>query len=190
MGAPAPPYYHGAPFQPTRTMRRLALTTILASLLLIACRSTPEPRETAAETEPTPDWLAEVRAAVAASEPSFEVQPLRDPAVEDLRAQAARLESQAAYREAIAALDQALALSPADPELRQWRAELLLGKGLLDEAEAAAAEAFESGPRVGSLCLRSWHTVRVARLARGQEDGAEVAAAMLDRCRVEPPPRM
>lgn len=171
-------------------MQRLALTAVLTSLLLLACRSTPEPRETAADPEPSPNWLAEVRAAVAASEPSFEVQPLRDPAVEDLRAQAARLESEAAYVEAVAALDQALALSPSDPELRQWRAELLLGKGLLDEAEAAAAEAFESGPRVGSLCLRSWHTVRVARVARGNSEAADVAAAMLDRCRVEPPPRM
>ncbi len=162
-------------------------------LVLTACGSTPEPRPPQAEVpaQPAPvELLAEVRRAVAEQPPAFEVQPLRDPAVEDLREQARQAEVRIDPEAALAALDQALVLSPTDPELRQWRAEILLAKGRLEEAELAAAEAYESGPRVGSLCLRSWHTVRVAREARGLGDGAQRAVAMLDRCRVEPPPRL
>jgi len=159
--------------------------------LLAACRGTPEPRPEEPVVEPAgPSLIDQVRSAVAAQEGGFEVQPLREPAVEDLRQQVLQAEAAGDHVAALERLDQALVIVPGDPELRQWRAEVLLAKGLLDDAELAAAEAFELGPRVGSLCLRSWHTVRVAREARGNTEAAQVAEGMLDRCRVEPPPRM
>jgi tetratricopeptide (TPR) repeat protein len=139
---------------------------------------------------PQRDLLGEVRAAVAAHETGFEVQPLREPAIEDLRSRALQSQAGGDADDALEALEQAIALSQSDPELRQLRAEALLSKGLLDEAERAAAWAYEAGPRVGSLCLRSWHTVRVAREARGTPESARIAEGMLQGCQVKPPPRM
>ncbi len=172
-----------------KPMRRNTLLVTLV-LLVSACSSTPDapPPETSAT--PQRDLLAEVRAAVATHDTGFEVQPLREPAIEDLRSSAIQAQAKGDHDDALVALDQAISLSPSDPELRQLRAEAFLSKGMLDEAERAAALAYEAGPRVGSLCLRSWHTVRVARDARGTPEAAKVAEGMLQGCQVEPPPRL
>lgn len=159
-------------------------------LLIAACSSTPDSSSRVTPIASERDLLGDVRAAVAAQETGFEVQPLRDPAIEDLRSRAMQLQADGDSDEALESLDEAIALSPDDPELRQLRAEALLSQGLLDDAERAAALAYEAGPRVGSLCLRSWHTVRVVREARGAPESAKVAAGMLQGCQVEPPPRM
>lgn len=170
-------------------MHRNILVAAFA-LLFAACSSTPDPNPSETRLAAERDLLGEVRAAVAAHETGFEVQPLRDPAIEDLRSRALELQADGNNDKALEALDQAIAQSPDDPELRQLRAEALLSRGLLDDAERAAALAYEAGPRVGSLCLRSWHTVRVIREARGAPESAKVAAGMLQGCQVEPPPRM
>lgn len=170
-------------------MRRHTLLAALA-LLISACSSTPDSQQSETSQVPQRDLLSEVQAAVAAHDTGFEVQPLREPAIEDLRSKAMQSQASGDLDEALEALERAIALSPSDPELRQLRAEALLSKGLLDEAERAAALAYEAGPRVGSLCLRSWHTVRVAREARGSPKSAKVAEGMLQGCQVEPPPRM
>lgn len=159
-------------------------------LLVAACSSTPDSNPREAPMTLKRDLLGEVRAAVAAHDTGFEVQPLREAAIEDLRNRAIQSQTDGDNDEALESLEQAIVLSPDDPELRQLRAEALLAKGLLDDAERAAALAYEAGPRVGSLCLRSWHTVRVAREARGSPESAKVAEGMLKACQIEPPPRM
>ena len=141
------------------------------TLLVLAACSTAPPRDMPAL--PTFDAvaaLAEIRAASDADAGELDVQPLRDPQVEDLRQQAAALESRRRDRDAAGALDQALAINPDDPALLQERAEIALLLGQLLQAERLAHRAFATGSKVGPLCRRHWETiaqVSANRLAAG-----------------------
>ena len=181
--------------------------------LLAACGSTP-----VASTwiGPSPEQLvSEIRAAGAAMPGELDVQPLRDPMVEDLRVRAARAERTQRYAEAAADLDKALALSPDDPGLLQERAEAAVLEKDLAKAEALARRAFGLGAKVGPLCRRHWMTIRQSLaqhqsrlmqqqaaghmkgevLARWEQDMAKVATDLelarrdQDGCTVSPPPR-
>ena len=171
-------------------LKLLALGAGLA--LLAGCTATPETaaRRVKKAAPPTPTQLvASVRAA-GATGVELEVQPLRDPQVEDLRAQATRLESAGKTKKADKVLLQALAISPGDPDLLQWRAELaLLGKDW-QQAERLANTSFERGPKLGGLCRRNWLTVQFARQRRKSPAAAEVARQQGERCTVAPPVRM
>ena len=127
-------------------------------LLLASCGSAP-----VASTwiGASPEQLvSEIRAVGAAMPGELDVQPLRDPMVEDLRVRAARAERAQRYAEAAADLDKALALSPEDPGLLQERAEAAVLEKDLAKAEALARRAFALGGKVGPLCRRHWMTIR------------------------------
>ncbi|MBW8850787.1 MAG: hypothetical protein JF600_08405 [Xanthomonadales bacterium] len=189
-----------------------AAAAMLAALLA-ACGSTP-----VASTwiGPSPEQLvSEIRAAGAAMPGELDVQPLRDPMVEDLRVRAARAERTQRYAEAAADLDKALALSPDDPGLLQERAEAAVLEKDLAKAEALARRAFGLGGKVGPLCRRHWMTIRQSLaqhqsrlmqqqaaghmkgevLDRWEQDMAKVATDLelarrdQDACTVSPPPR-
>ncbi len=165
----------------------------LLTLTLAGCAATPGPPAQTVTATPPPsgsELLLQVRAAAHDDGDALDVQPLRDPLVDDLLAEAEALERQGDFAAAAQRLQQALDLTPTDPGLRQHRAELLLAKGLLDEAETEAWAAFQSGPRVGPLCRRSWTTVQLARSVRGDPVGAEKAAQQVGRCATPPPVRM
>lgn len=189
-----------------------AAAAVLAALLA-ACGSTP-----VASTwiGPSPEQLvSEIRAAGAAMPGELDVQPLRDPMVEDLRVRAARAERTQRYAEAAADLDKALALSPDDPGLLQERAEAAVLEKDLAKAETLARRAFGLGGKVGPLCRRHWMTIRQSLaqhqsrlmqqqaaghmkgevLDRWEQDMAKVATDLelarrdQDACTVSPPPR-
>ena len=189
-----------------------AAAAVLAALLA-ACGSTP-----VASTwiGPSPEQLvSEIRAAGAAMPGELDVQPLRDPMVEDLRVRAARAERTQRYAEAAADLDNALALSPDDPGLLQERAEAAVLEKDLAKAETLARRAFGLGGKVGPLCRRHWMTIRQSLaqhqsrlmqqqaaghmkgevLDRWEQDMAKVATDLelarrdQDACTVSPPPR-
>ncbi len=167
------------------------LLVIAMGLLLVAC-STDAPQSSrgrpAAKVEVAVQ-VAQVRAAgISANE--LEVQPLRDPQVEDLRVEAEALESRGELRQADATLDRALALTPGDPDLLQWKAELALLRRAWLPAEQAANASFENGPKLGGLCRRNWTTIAFAREGRGDAAGAAVARGQVEACRVAPPVRM
>lgn len=164
---------------------------LAAVFVLGACSSPPSPQKPVASPEPPPrDLVAEVRAAGADADDALEVQPLRDPQIEDLRASATRAESAGRHAEADAFLQKALTLTPDDPELLQWRAELLLAQAYYDEAAILANRSYERGPKLGALCRRNWTTIQLAREMRQQGDEAATAAQQAIRCTVEPPVRM
>lgn len=170
------------------TLRTLALA---AALTLAACSSPPAAQKQAAKPDAPPrNLVAEVRAAGANGDDSLEVQPLRDPVVEDLRANAMRAETAGKHAEADGYLKQALTFSPDDPELLQWRAELLLAQDFFDEAAILANRSFEQGPKLGALCRRNWTTIKLAREMRGNAAEATAAAQQATRCTVAPPVRM
>jgi hypothetical protein len=151
-------------------MIRLLPACALLALLVSGCASAPP-----ASSAPAFDGaaaLAAVRAAGQAETGELEVQPLRDPQVEDLREQSAQLQASKDFRGAADALDRALALQPADgrdPAVLQDRAELALQLGDAAAAEGFARQAIALGSATGPLCRRHWETVLQAALARAND---------------------
>lgn len=144
------------------TIKRLLISAGL--LLLASCTSAPPAPEWSG---PAPEQLvAEIRAAGAFEKGELDVQPLRDPMVEDLRMQAAQFESARRYPDAAAALDKALAIAPEDPALLQERAEVAVLQKNLDKAAALARDAYALGGKVGPLCRRHWATIRLQPLGK------------------------
>ncbi|KFL36336.1 tetratricopeptide repeat protein [Arenimonas donghaensis] len=178
---------------------RLTRLGLLAPVLLLAaCASSPAgqatPTSASADTTPsaraTPaELVAQVRAA-GENGLELEVQPLRDPQVDDLRARARELEDAGKPKAAFEALAQALEISPEDPELLQWQAELSLLRRSWEQAELLAAKSYEVGPKLGGLCRRNWATIGHARDMRGADEAAEVAHRQGESCIVAPPVRM
>lgn len=127
----------------------------LAVTLLVGCITAPSrgPAFDAAAL------VATIRAAGAASATELEVQPLRDPQIEDLRQQAAQLEHKHMYRGAADLLDRAIAINADDPALLQERTELALLLRDPAEAERFARRAIELGSTTGPLCRRHWETL-------------------------------
>ena len=158
-----------------RRLRPASLVALFCALA--ACNSTPPVPEW---TGPAPEQLvAEIRAAGQAASDELDVQPLRDPMVEDLRAEAARAERRREPVAAAAALDKALALSPDDPALLQERAEAAVLLKDMERAATLARRAFETGAKVGPLCRRHWATIRQSLAHRQRALQAEAAAHRL-----------
>jgi tetratricopeptide (TPR) repeat protein len=166
--------------------RILFAANVMATLALAACVSAPPP---AVWSGPAPDALvAEIRAAQAfegskATPGELDVQPFREPAIEDLRQQASRHEREKRFADAAAALDEALALSPDDPALLQERAETAVLLQDIDRAERLARNAFDIGSKVGPLCRRHWATIAVVLRERAQQRRGQAAASKRDEDR-------
>jgi len=158
----------------------------LAAALAAAGCASPPLIQTRSLTDATPEQMvAQVRAAGGDDDSrELAVQPLRDPAVEDLRQDAAQLERQKRYADAAAALDKALAINPDDPATLQERAEIALLMGDPDQAETLARRGFELGAKVGPLCRRHWATVEQTRLVAGDAQGAASAKTQMEACKV------
>ena len=163
------------------------------ALLLAGCASAPAgpaPSAPVAAAKASPaELVAQVRAAGEHGH-ELEVQPLRDPQVEDLRAQAKAQEAAGEPKAAFETLARALVISPGDPDLLQWQAELALLRRAWKQAEALAAESFDRGPKLGGLCRRNWATIGHARAMRGAHEAAGVAHRQGESCTVSPPVRM
>lgn len=161
------------------------LATALIAAALAACASSPRDILATPLTDATPEQMvAAVRAAAGDDDKELAVQPLRDPMVEDLRQTATRLEQQKRYKDAAAALDKALAITPDDPAVLQERAEAALYQRDIGTAEKLARRGFELGAKVGPLCRRHWATVQQARLMAGDAAGADAAKVQLEACKV------
>lgn len=175
-------------------MRRIAIA-LLAPMLALAGCATP-PRTTPATVKvDTAAAVAAVRAAGRVGAVELDVRPLADPQVRDLREQAAAHETAGKIDAAVASLDAALALTPADPALLQERAELALLQGRWSQALDFARRSHAEGPGVGPLCRRQHELqvqVALAEALQGDADAparADVARRARDACTVTPPPR-
>lgn len=173
---------------------RLVVAAALAALLLAGCGRTvqaPSMPQPAAQPPVAPaSLLAQVREAGRTVADSLDVQPLRDPQVEDLLQTAARLEGEGDFAAAAQRIDQALAISDRDPELLQRRAEYALPLGDWAGAQELAMRSFELGPRLGPLCRRNWTTMRLAYEHAEAEAAAATARQRVAECTIEPPVRM
>ena len=133
--------------------------------------------------------LAQVRSAGQLGN-ELDVQPLRDPQVEDLRAAATAAEARADWAGAQRALARALEITPNDPELLQWQAEIALVAHDFARAQQLATQSWERGPKLGGLCRRNWTTMQLARESRGDTGNAAIAQQRVGQCAVNPPVRM
>jgi len=173
------------------TTKTMWVRTSLAALvfaILAACsaQESPPPKVKVVKR----DLLMEIRSQAASLASSVQVEPLADPEVDDLRKRARSEELQRNYDAASATIRQALALRPDDPTLIQWSAELALVRGEYLEAEQGAQRSYELGPKLGEICVRNWLTIKEARSARSDAQGATSAAAQLPACQVQGPVRM
>lgn len=194
----------------TLGFRRLSVSLVLASLLLVGCASTPPPLPVA-ELKPEPEIdalelaierIGSIREqADLAEQVVIEVFPLAEPSVADLVEAARAAEARGELARAKDYVNQALELNPHDAELWQLRAELRIGLAQWQLAEADARHAWEIGPRTGPLCARNWITVAMARRegrpaepafaddiasdARSDEDFEQA----VERCLQRPPER-
>jgi Flp pilus assembly protein TadD len=161
---------------------------VLATAMLSGCGGSGSPAAGVRKLSGA-QMLAQVRAAGETGR-ELDVQPLRDPQVEDLRAMAAAAEQRGDYAAADAALVSALHISANDPDLTQWRAELALVRRDWSGAEKLAMESYDRGPKLGGLCRRNWTTLQLARESRGDTGNAAIAQQRVGQCAVNPPVRM
>ena len=174
----------------------IRFTTICAfmALTLAACSGGTgsgivEARGSSTRAVPGNSLLMQVRAAGKVGT-ELDVQPLRDPQVEDLRAAATSAENAGDYAGAQRLLAQALVLSPDDPDLLQWQAEMSLASRDWSQAVQYATRSFERGPKLGGLCRRNWMTIRLASDAKDDHATAAQAQQRVAGCIVAPPTRM
>jgi tetratricopeptide (TPR) repeat protein len=176
------------------SMRAMAMrgATILGAVLLLASCATPPPAPVAPVGPPPltdTQIVAQVREAGELGK-ELVVTPLVDPHVEDLRERAEKAQASNRPQRADRELLKALEITPDDPDLLQWRAELAVLRKARDEAEALAKRSIALGPKSGPLCRRNWTLVKLLRESRGEAENAASAAAMLERCTIAPPVRM
>ena len=174
-------------------MNRWSGLVVVLGILVSACAGPGPVRPEIEATTPVSnavDLIGEVRLAGIGDGESIEVRPLADPLVDDLVEAAIEQERQQDWAAADASLKQALELSPDDPTLLQWRAEMALAMGQLDAAVQLANTSWELGPRLGSLCRRNWATIGLARALSDLPEAAETARRQGDKCTPTPPVRM
>lgn len=164
-------------------MMHLRLLPLVIAVMLAACATAP-PQTKFVTTQPPETLVATIRATAGNNEDELAVQPLRDPHVEDLRAQAVQLERNHLYRAAATVLDQALAINPDDPAVLQERAEVAILLREFDQAETLARHASDVGAKVGPLCRRHWATIEQVRLANDDAVNAAAAKAQIETCKV------
>ena len=160
----------------------VALCTCLGGCL--SASPPPPPRTAAAAVLAPAQRLAAIDAVAVVDDTELSVQPLHDPAYEDLRQRARELRAAGDLAAATIALDQALQSGASDPGLLQERAELALLRQDYAGAERWARQALDLGSQTGPLCRRHWATIEQARQALGRAADAVSAHVQIERCTV------
>ena len=175
---------------PASARVRGGVVVILAAVLTGCATAPPAPVAPSGPPPLTDAQIAEATQVAGRNGIELVVTPLVDPHVEDLRERARKAQAQAKPKQADRELRKALAITPDDPDLLQWRAELAVLRGERGEAERLAKQSIALGPKSGPLCRRNWTLVKLLREARREAENATSAAAMLERCTIAPPVRM
>lgn len=172
---------------PLRCLPLIALALVLAGCSASTSSGLAEAKP-AIRPASAASLLQKVRSAGQVGD-ELDVQPLRDPRVEDLRNQAAEAEARADYGAAANALAQAAKLTPEDPDLLQWQAEMALVGKDWEAAGSLATRSWERGPKLGGLCRRNWTTLQLVAESRGDAAAATQAQQRVGACTVPPPNR-
>lgn len=156
------------------------LLALSAALALGGCAVGPAPTES----------VGAIRSAAKSQESVVDVLPLGDSESAAGLREARALERDGKPRAAQRALDDALRLTPDDPQLLQLRAELKLQRGDYRGAMGDATRAYQVGPQLGELCARSWRTTAAARKALRDAPGAVAAMERAEGCSLMARPRL
>lgn len=111
-----------------------------------------------------------------------QVHPLRNPAVEELTAEASEAEKSGDLDQAAVLLERALRIQPRNPEVLQHMAEVQLQKRDFEQALNFATRSYDIGPRVGEICSRNWRTISVASEYLGNPAGSVEAEEKAVSC--------
>jgi len=149
----------------------------LLVLLVSGCatRSGPAPVEES-EVE------SRIRQAARDDSNGVQVFPLRNPAVEELMADASAAERAGEADRAAMLLERALRIQPRDPELLQQVAEIKLQQAEYEQALNFAVRSYDVGPKVGEICSRNWRTISLARERLQDNAGAADAERRATGC--------
>ena len=170
--------------------RMLAYAALVALLAGCSGNTSSGLSDSPAQTRPSGAALLQhVRGAGEVGD-ELDVQPLRDPRVEDLRHAATQAEARGDYAAAARLLEQAAQYTPDDPDLLQWQAEMALVARDWSKAEQLATQSWDRGPKLGGLCRRNWTTRKLAAEARGDAAAAALAEGQVAGCKVAPPVRL
>jgi tetratricopeptide (TPR) repeat protein len=152
------------------------LAVLSAAVILGACA--------APATVPEDDREVDTRVREPAQQDSAGVQvfPLKNPAVEELVAQAHEAERAGRLDDAAVLLERAMRIQPRNPELLQHMAEVHLQKKDYEQALSFSVRSYDIGPRVGEICSRNWRTISVAREHLDDHKGASEAEHRAGRC--------
>ena len=143
------------------------VVVVVCCLMVGSCTAPgPKPLEPAFDAA---TLVKTIRAAGAAASNELDVQPLRDPEIEDQRQQATQLEAKHMYRGPSELLDRAMKLNAQDPALLQERAELALLLRDPAQAQQLARQAIDLGSATGPLCRRHWETLLQTALLRAND---------------------
>jgi tetratricopeptide (TPR) repeat protein len=155
------------------------LPAALVAALLGACAGWTPPT-TPAESQPTVE--TDVLEPAGQDNAGVQVFPLQNPAVKELLADASSAKSVGDYGKAAVLLERALRIEPRDPEILQSMAEVQLQNGDYEQALNFAVRSYDSGPRVGEICNRNWHTIGQARQHLGDHAGSVEAGRRAASC--------
>ena len=162
---------------------RAAAVALCLTALAGCAQMPPADLPAAPAVSPQQRWAA-VQEAGRTADTELDVQPLRDPQVQDLRELAELALDRGDLESAVQALNQALEIVADDPAVLQERAELALLQAQYERAETLARRAYDVGSRSGPLCRRHWSTIEQSRLARSQAENAASAQAQLQNCTI------
>lgn len=157
-------------------MNKIIFSGLLV-LLVSGCatRSGPAPVEES-EVE------SRIRQAARDDSNGVQVFPLRNPAVEELMADASAAERAGEADRAAMLLERALRIQPRDPELLQQVAEIKLQQAEYEQALNFAVRSYDVGPKVGEICSRNWRTISLARERLQDNAGAADAERRATGC--------
>ena len=159
---------------------------LAVTLQLTACVGW-SPSETGSGQGPTP---AGAQTPAADGSAGVQVFPLQNPAVKELLADASSAQSVGDYGGAAVLLERALRIEPRDPEILQSMAEVQMKNGDYEQALNFAVRSYDSGPRVGEICSRNWHTISAAREQLGDRAGSAEARQRASSCVSDRPERL
>jgi tetratricopeptide (TPR) repeat protein len=160
----------------------------LLALLLAACAGAPPAPQTGPAPEDEGEVQQRVREPARKESDGVQVFPLQNPAVKGLLTSAREAEDSGQYDDAAVALERALRIQPRDPEILQFMAEVQLQKKDYAQALHFATRSYDSGPRVGEICSRNWHTIGLAHQRMGDALGAARAGERAAACMSAKPP--
>jgi hypothetical protein len=144
----------------------VALISLLSGCDWFAKPAPPSPPK--APPQPARDVVKEIRAEAAKAGALLVIEPVANPAVASLLAQAEKADEVGNHAAAAELSKQAWVIDASNPVVLQFRAEVFLRAGSMYTAETYAKKSYAGSAQLGPLCVRNW--LVLAEVARAKSD--------------------